>query len=159
MSHTVRVALLSAALWLVLSGYWKPWLLGWGVVSVVLVAWISHRMDVADHESQPLQFNPSRLLAYQLWLLKEIVKSNLDVTREILRPRLAISPTLARVAATQRTEIGRVTFANSITLTPGTVSLKVGRDTIEVHALLRETAQDLAQGEMDRRVSAAESRR
>lgn len=158
MYHTVRVALLLAALWLVLSGYAKPWLLGLGVFSVVIAAWISHRMDVADHETHLLQLGPLQLVGYLGWLLREIVKSNLDVTREVLRPRLAISPTVIRVPATQTTELGRVIFANSITLTPGTVSLDVGADTIEVHALLREAAEALAEGEMDARVSALESR-
>lgn len=158
MYHTIRVALLLAALWLVLSGYTKPWLLGLGAFSVVVAAWISHRMDVADHETHLLQLGPLRLVGYLGWLLREIVKSNLDVTREVLRPRLAISPTVIRVPATQTTELGRVTFANSITLTPGTVSLDVGADTIEVHALLREAAEALAEGEMDARVSALEAR-
>ncbi len=157
MFHTIRVGLLLALLWLVLSGHFDPLLLSLGVVSVCLSAWISHRMDVADHETFMLRFGPG-LVLYWLWLLREIVHSNIDVTRHILRPQLAITPTIRRVPATQGTELGRVIFANSITLTPGTVSLEVERQHILIHAISRDAAAGLAEGDMDRRVTALESK-
>ena len=81
------------------------------------------------------------------------MKANVDVARRILTPGRSISPTMLRVRATQRTDLGRVVFANSITLTPGTVSVDVGEDEILVHALSRDGAEELAGGEMDRRVT------
>jgi multicomponent Na+:H+ antiporter subunit E len=93
---------------------------------------------------------------YWPWLLWEIVKANLEVARLILAPRMAISPTVIKVKASQPDELGQVIYANSITLTPGTVSIDVRDATIEVHAITREMAEGLQTGEMDRRVTQME---
>ena len=84
------------------------------------------------------------------------MKSNLAVARLILTPTLSISPTVIRVTATQQTDLGRVVYANSITLTPGTVSMSLDDDQITVHALTREMAENLQTGEMDHRVTRLE---
>lgn len=144
------------AFWLLLSGHLEPLLVGAGIASTVAVALFVRRMRLLDREGHPVHLAPRALLSYWPWLAKEIVKSAWSVSRLILRPRAAISPTLVRVRASQRTDVGRATFANSITLTPGTISLEVGEDEILVHALTREGAQELAGGDMDRRVTAFE---
>lgn len=140
------------AFWLLLSGYFEPFLLSMGVASAVAVAALGHRMDVVDAEGHPVRFS-WRVLLYWPWLFKEIIKSAWDVARIIVAPRLPISPTLVRVKTTQKTPVGVVTYANSITLTPGTISVEVGRGEILVHALTREAAAGLVEGEMDRRVT------
>src|SRR3546814_8150937 len=112
-------------------------------------------MDVIDKEGHPIQLGFGAL-TYWPWLLLEIVKSNIDVARRILDPALPISPTMIRVKASQKTELGRVIYANSITLTPGTVSVQLADGTIEVHSLTAEGAESLEEGEMDRRVTAME---
>lgn len=89
---------------------------------------------------------------YWLWLDWQIILSNISVARKILSPRLAINPRLITVDAGQKDDLDRVVYANSITLTPGTVSLKIDGDTILVHALDEEFAADLEGGEMRRRV-------
>ncbi len=142
-------------LWLLLSGHFEPLLLGLGAVSVIAVVAIAHRMDVVDHEGHPLHLG-WRALAYWPWLGWEIVKSNLAVAKIILTPSLPISPTMIRVDATQKTELGHVIFANSITLTPGTVAVDLDDTSIGVHALTADGAHALAGGEMDRRVTAME---
>jgi multicomponent Na+:H+ antiporter subunit E len=96
------------------------------------------------------------VVLYLPWLLKEIVASNLTVAKLVLRPKLRVSPCVVRVKATQRGEGARVLFANSITLTPGTISMGTEKDAIIVHALTREIADGLLSGEMDRRVTALE---
>jgi multicomponent Na+:H+ antiporter subunit E len=96
---------------------------------------------------------PLRALLYIPWLILEVVKSNIDVARRILDPRLPISPRVIEVQASQRRDIGRVIYANSITLTPGTVSIDTDGDRITVHALTEEAAAGLLTGEMDRRVT------
>lgn len=138
--------------WLLLSGHYTPLLLGLGVASCAFVAYVAHRMDVADREAHPVHLGP-QAVTYWAWLVLEIVKSNIAVARLILHPRMPISPRLISVKASQHSELGKVIYANSITLTPGTVSLSVQDDMIEVHALTEEAAADLAEGEMDRRVS------
>jgi multicomponent Na+:H+ antiporter subunit E len=141
------------AFWLLLSGHYVPFLVAAGFVCALLVVLFARRMDLVDHEGHPVHLAPRALVTYWPWLVKEIAKSAWSVSKIILDPRLPISPTLIRVKATQKTEVGRTTFANSITLTPGTISLEVGRDEILVHALTRDGARDLAGGEMDRRVT------
>lgn len=141
--------------WLVLSGFFTPFLMTMGAVSALAVVWFAHRMEVIDHEGHPIHLGRSAIL-YWPWLLKEIVKSAWDVTRIIVDPRLPISPTLVRVKTSQKSTVGQVVYANSITLTPGTISVEVEGDEILVHALTRGGAAAVAEGDMDRRVTAFE---
>jgi multicomponent Na+:H+ antiporter subunit E len=145
-----------AVFWLLLSGYFTPFLVAAGIGSAVAVALFARRMDVMDREGMPLHV-ALHALAYFPWLLKEIVKSGWDVTRIILHPALPISPTLVRFKPSQRTAIGLVTHANSITLTPGTLSVDVDADEFLVHALTAAGAAGVVDSEMDRRVAALES--
>jgi len=153
--RAVSLSVVLYVLWLLLSGHYEPLLLVLGAVSCVFVAWIAYRMDVADREGHPIHLT-WRSLVYWPWLFWEIVKANLEVARLILAPRLAISPTVIKVKASQPDELGHVIYANSITLTPGTVSIDVRDATIEVHAITREMAEGLQTGEMDRRVTRME---
>lgn len=138
--------------WLLLSGYFEPFLMAAGAASAIAVVWLAHRMNVIDREGHPIHLG-WRALLYWPWLVKEMVKSAWDVSRIILHPRLPISPEIVRVKPTQKTAVGVVIYANSITLTPGTISVEVGMDEIVVHALTHAGAQGLAEGDMDRRVS------
>ena len=154
--HSISLGLVLFGVWLLLSGFFEPLLLGLGVLSCVIVVLIAHRMDVIDHEGHPIHLG-WRILTYWAWLTVEIVKANLDVARRVLDPKLPIHPVVVRVETTQASELGHVIYANSITLTPGTVSMQVESGEILVHAIAREMAEDLASGEMDRRVTAVES--
>lgn len=138
--------------WLLLSGFFTPFLVAAGMGSAIAVALFARRMAVVDREGFPLDLG-LRSLAYLPWLGKEILKSGWTVTRIILDPRLPISPTLARFRPSQRTAVGLVTHANSITLTPGTLSVEVGAEEFVVHGLTREGAQGCIDSEMDRRVA------
>lgn len=142
-------------LWLVLSGHFELILLTLGGLSVIAVVVIAHRMDVVDREGHPMHLS-WRGMTYWPWLGREIVKANIDVARIIMTPSLPISPVMIRVDATQKSELGHVIFANSITLTPGTVAVDLDAKSIGVHALSAAAAQELAAGEMDRRVTAME---
>ncbi len=155
MVHAISLALVLFALWLLLSSHYVPLLIGLGALSVLLVVTIALRMGVVDREGHPIHLSPKALL-YWPWLAWEIVKSNVDVARRILSPTLPISPTVIRLKASQKSELGKVIYANSITLTPGTVSIDIDGDKIEVHALTREAAQALRTGDMDRRVTRIE---
>ena len=147
---------LTTGLWLALSGHFDPLLLSLGLLSAATVTLVSHRMGVIDAEGQPLELMPG-LLRYAPWLAKEIVRACIDVAWRIVQPSLPIQPTIIRVPANQRTVPGRVSFANSITLTPGTISLDVLEKEIEVHALTAESAADLESGEMGKRVEHLET--
>jgi len=158
LGHAVNLGLVSFALWLLLSGHGGILLVA-GVISCLFVVWIALRMDVVDHEAFPVDIRVYAALLYWAWLVREIIVANLRVTRLILDPKLPITPTIVRLKASQRGVFGQVTYANSITLTPGTVSIDLSDGEIEVHALTREAAAELETGEMDRRVSLLEGKR
>jgi multicomponent Na+:H+ antiporter subunit E len=138
-----------------LSGHFEPLMLFFGVVSCVLVAAMVVRLNVLDPSEKPFWIF-LRLPTYVPWLLKEIVLSNLDVARRIWHPKLPISPRMVLVGASQKTPLGLVIHANSITLTPGTLSIDANDREILVHALARELAAGFEDSEMDRRVASLE---
>jgi multicomponent Na+:H+ antiporter subunit E len=146
------------AFWLLLSGFFTPFLMAVGAAVAVGVTLLARRMAVVDHEGHPFQLS-WRLVGYWPWLFKEISKSAWDVSKIIVNPRLPISPTLVRAPTSQKSTVGVVTYANSITLTPGTISVDVKQGEILVHALTREGADGLLEGEMDRRVTRFEGGR
>ena len=152
MLHAISLGLVLFGLWLLLSGFFTILLLGLGVGSVVAVVWIAHRMDVIDHEGHPIHLT-IRAFLYWPWLLKEIIKANFDIARIIVTRKMPINPTVIRVKATQETELGQVVYANSITLTPGTVTIDIDKDIMGVHALTLGAAEELKSGRMDRRVT------
>lgn len=156
MRHTIYLSLFLAAFWLLISDYNTILILSIGAVSIAFVLYIAHRMDVVDHESQPLHLTIN-LPGFYAWLIKEIICANILVVKHIWLGNKTISPTLATIKANQKTDIGKVIYANSITLTPGTVSVALEDGRIMVHALVRKSIKDLEAGEMDRRVTQLEN--
>ncbi len=152
MKYSILLFLVLLASWLVLSGHYAPLLICLGLFACFLVVWLCRRMDIIDKESVFFHVLPG-LFVYAPWLVWEIVKSNMDVARRILHPSLPISPTVVVVPSPQKSELKRVIYANSITLTPGTLSMRVREHAILVHALSEEGAKTLREGEMERRVS------
>ncbi len=155
MRHTVSAVVLLSALWLLNSGLYKAVILVLGTLSVIFVIRIAHRMDVLDHEAFPLHLT-ARVFPYYGWLLKKIVQANYDVLKLIWSPSAKLSPCVSRVHSSQQTDIGKVIHANSLTLTPGTVTIDIQDDQFLVHALTREAMKEAQSGEMDRRVSEVE---
>lgn len=149
----IAQGLLLLAFWLLLSGHYTTWLIASGAVSAFVVAWLLRLANVSDVEGLPIERVIGGVL-YWPWLVLEIAKSTLSVTRVILDPRLPISPRLVRAPIGPKTPVGIATYANSITLTPGTLSVEVDRQRGEmvVHALTDATASDLLTGAMDHRV-------
>ncbi|MDO8418755.1 MAG: Na+/H+ antiporter subunit E [Rubrivivax sp.] len=158
MVHSISAFLSLYAFWLLLSGYFTPFLMTAGAACALAVVWFSHRMQVLDPEGLPVEQFP-RSVPYWGWLLVEIVKSGWDVSRIIVDPRLPISPTMVRFKPSQQTAVGLVTHANSITLTPGTITVEADAGEFLVHALTRAGASGVVTGEMDARVRAIEGGR
>lgn len=151
-----RLALLGGllVLWLLLSGYFdNPTLIGFGILSVMLTGWLADRAGVLDAEGVPIRIFPG-IVTYMTWLTLEIGKANLAVAREVIRPQLRLSPKMIRVPATQSSDLGRVIFGNSITLTPGTVTVDLQPDTVLVHALTEELADVEGIADMGDKVTA-----
>ena len=157
MMHKAKLALVLACIWVLLSGILSPLLLGFGLASSLAVAWLAARADRRDGEPIPFALPLVRLARYLLWLAWEIVKSNVDVSRRILSPGLPIAPAVRWLPASQRSELGRVVYADSITLTPGTLSIDLRDGWVEVHALNEESLDALERGlDMHDRVSRLE---
>jgi multicomponent Na+:H+ antiporter subunit E len=142
-----------AASWLLWSGLYKPLLLGLGVFSCLLSLYLAKRISYFDRDVFSFHLWP-RLPRYWGWLLKEIVKSSIDVARIVLNPRLPIDPVVVKLDAEPGGPIGQAILGNSITLTPGTVTLDIADNQLTVHCLTRQGADLLLAGEMNRRAAA-----
>ena len=142
-------------LWLLLSGYFKTNLIIFGVISCALVTYISIKLKIYSSHHERIKFN-LRLPLYIPWILKEIIKSNLHVARCILGSINRIQPQIVCSKPSQRTSTGLAVHANSITLTPGTISVDINDNEILVHALTNHTAQGIIDGDIDKRVTKLE---
>ncbi len=151
--RSLVLAVTLMVVWLLWSGHSEPLLVGFGMFSCLLVVLLSRRMGIVDEETVPVQLGLRPFVRYAPWLVSQIVVANVDVARRILSPKMPIEPALIRVKVTQQGDLGRVIYANSITLTPGTVSVDLEGDTITVHALTSEAAESLGNGQMDGRVT------
>jgi len=139
------------AFWLALSGHYTPGLVTAGAVCAILCAFAAMRMRLIDIEGHPVHLL-GRSVTYFPWLIREIAKSAWGVAKIILNPRLPISPTMTILDTSQRTTTGRNIYANSITLTPGTITVGLDGTRLIVHALVKDGADDLEAGGMDARV-------
>lgn len=140
------------AFWLLLSGHFAPLLMGLGAASVALTVYFIKRMDIFDSESFPTQLS-SKMPRYLIYIFAEITKANIDVLQRIIGYKgNQISPKLIKLPTPQKTDLGRVIYANSITLTPGTVCVGLTKDGILVHALSEDAAQDLSTGDMAKEI-------
>ena len=156
--HISGMVITLLTLWLLLSGHYTSLLLSLGALSIILVSFISLRMGLIEYEQPDVLRQTIRSIPYGFWLIKEILKSNIDVCKRILNPKLPISPRIIWIKSTQVDELARVAYANSITLTPGTISIDVeGRD-IEVHALSESGVEGLQTGEMDKYITKVEAK-
>jgi len=149
MSLSARLAVTLLITWLLLSGLFTVQLLLLGALSIALVVWLSIRMRVLKHRGQPLYFKLGALARYWVWLMAEIMRSNIDVCRRVLSPGLPIRPALRAVSATADSELGDVIYANSITLTPGTTAISfTPSGQVLVHALDSDSLDELEAGDM-----------
>ncbi|MGI9482338.1 MAG: Na+/H+ antiporter subunit E [Hyphomicrobiales bacterium] len=155
--RTIGLIIVLFIFWLLLSGHYTVFLISIGLISSVAIALFMRSMRVVDEEAQSFHLL-GRALIYWPWLLLEICKASVGVVRLILNPALPISPTMRTVKASQKSALGVTIFANSITLTPGTISIERDGDSILVHAITREGWEELAEGEMDRRATAFEGK-
>lgn len=143
-----------SAFWLSMSGHFEPLILGLGALSVAISVLLAMRFQILDREGSAY-VRLHGYVAYFPWLMIEIFKSNLTVIQACLKADLDIAPALVKVKTICKSDLAKVTFANSITLTPGTVTIEVEGDKMLVHALYEQSAQPEDFVEMDRRSAAA----
>ena len=152
-SRYVIMAVLLMLAWVLWSGYLKPLLLGLGVFSSILVVYLAFRMGLTDLHFLEGRFL-LRLARFWGWLAREVMRSSLEVTRIVLSPKLPISPTVAEFETRCSLDLDKAILGNAITLTPGTLTIRIADGHFVVHALTEAGARDILSGEMDRRVAA-----
>ena len=143
-------------LWLLMSGHYSILIISLGVLSCAFCVYVAKRAEIIDNEGLPLFFFP-RLFNYLIWLFKEIFVSNLNTAKAIISGK--IEPETFTVKASQLTDVAKVTYANSITLTPGTVTTKIKNNTFEVHALNSDFGDDVRSNVMDQKVQRLEGKK
>ncbi len=151
----LSLALILTALWISMSGHFEGIILALGALSVVLVLWVSQRMGVIDGEGVPIRMLP-RSAPYLSWLFKEIVVTNVEMAKLITSKEIQTQPEVVEFTLHQKSDVSRALLANSITLTPGTVTMEVDDVHMYVHALTKAAAKDLVDGEMRGRVRKVE---
>lgn len=154
MGRGIALGLILAAYWMALSFQTAPLLVAFGVVSVVAVTTVCVRNDVFITDwSVPRLV--SVLFTYLPWLLVQVVIANLKVIRIVCSPDLPIDPQMVEIPSKLKTPTGRAVYGNSITMTPGTVTIGTG-ETYLIHALTSSDAEGLRNGDMHDRVLALE---
>lgn len=146
MKHTVSLGIFLFALWLLLSSHFEPLMVSFGVISVLFTLYMARRMDVVDQESHPVHLT-FRLFKFWFILGHKIFVANIDVTLRVLGLR-PVNPQLIRLKLDQDSDLGKVIYANSITLTPGSASIHIENDELFVHTISREGAEELLRGDM-----------
>lgn len=139
MRYIPGLALALTGFWFALSGETSTFFLVVAALSVWFALWVSARLRVLDRDASPYH-RLVQLLLYAGWLVWQIIKANVEVIARVLGPRHAIDPAMVQLKAPARTDLGKALFANSITLTPGTVTVDVTGADVSVHALVRENA-------------------
>ncbi len=152
------LACILALFWILLSGHTSILLLTLGLVSVILVIWMVSRMDCNDKAPVRMLFT-IEMISYFGWLIWQVILSNIDVVRRIWDPSLSINPACRKIKVNINDSLIKTIYANSITLTPGTVTTEVGEDYFIVHALNAEGLDELEKGEMERLLSRLEQRK
>jgi len=150
-------------LFIILTAFWglnspndSLLLIVMGLMSVLLVVYLTLRMRLLDKESFPLHLM-IRILPFYLWLTKEIFIGSLYVLKQILFHASRLEPRVVTFALPFKQALTQVIFANSVTLVPGTLSMKLEDGQLTVHALTAELAESLLEGELTRRVARLES--
>jgi len=146
--------------WLILSGHFNLKYILTGVASVSLITWLDNDLfsSIFDHEEMADISGPPAVLKflhfvrYMPWLLYQVVKANFQVAKIVLNPRMPIDPSIIRFNVRTKRKVAQVILANSITLTPGTVTISLDDGSYTVHTLVPELAQGLVEATMQNKV-------
>jgi len=155
-NHLLKIFILIFIFWFLLSGMTNLLMIMLGLFSSFLVVWIINKMDLIDHEVSFHNFNIGKLIIYFFWLLREIIVSNLKVCLYIVTPNKKINPEIIKIKSSQNSEFANVLYANSITLTPGTVTINVDKNDFTVHTLDTQFKESLEKNIMDKKILSTE---
>jgi multicomponent Na+:H+ antiporter subunit E len=139
--------------WIFMSGLFDPWHFGLGLASCALVSYMSHDLLFPDFNTRVKAVEIRRFIQYLPWLLYQIYLANIYVVKLALSPRMSdkIYPHVVKFKTRLKQDLSQVVFADSITLTPGTITVLLEDDTFYVHAIDTGVAESLP-GDMEARV-------
>lgn len=152
----VQLTIILFGFWLVISGSIDPMGLAVGLVLSALIALGANRLLWAKEDAPVLSVGQAvRFVLYMGYLVKEIIWANIYVAEKVLDPRLPIDPIMVEHTSTLERPVSRTALANSITLTPGTLTVDVDGPVFTVHCLGREFADTIATRELEHKVARA----
>jgi multicomponent Na+:H+ antiporter subunit E len=138
--------------WIVFSGKFDAFHFGLGILSCAVVALVSHGLLFSNIGADRKLAMTGRFLLYLPWLIYQVILANLHVAKLVLSPG-GIHPRVVEIKTKLKSDLSMVTFANSITLTPGTITMDIADGTFYVHAISQKVADDLLSGDMENRVA------
>lgn len=139
--------------WIFISGQLDWWHLSWGVLCCALVSYISHDLLFQDIRSKGKIREATNFAKYVPWLLCQIIRANIYIAYLALHPKMPklIDPHIIRFKTKLKKDLAVVTFGNSITLTPGTITVLIKDSYFYVHAIDKIVARALP-GDMENRI-------
>lgn len=146
MLRYLALAIVLAGLWVLLSGHFSALLLTFGAVSVAISVWLTHHLHPVDDVSHPFE-HLFKLLGFWIKLGGKIFHANIDVCARILGFK-PVTPHIVQINIEKMNELEKVTYANAITLTPGSASLHIQNNALWVHTISKEGAQAILDDEI-----------
>ena len=144
------------AFWILLSGEFTFILITSGVVASLITAYLSHDIFIGKADLKTETGRVFKFIVYIPWLLWEIILANVEIAYLVLNPKPLVDPQIVRFKNDLKTDLGIVTLAHSITLTPGTVTVDANREEFVIHAIWQKSAEGIISGEMQRKVKKIE---
>lgn len=144
------------AFWILLSGEFTFILITSGVVASLITAYLSHDIFIGKADLKTETGRVFKFIVYIPWLLWEIILANVEIAYLVLSPKPLVDPQIVRFKNDLKTDLGIVTLAHSITLTPGTVTVDANREEFVIHAIWQKSAEGIISGEMQRKVKKIE---
>ena len=142
--------------WILLSGEFTFILITSGVVASLITAYLSHDIFVGKADLKTETGRVFKFIVYIPWLLWEIILANVEIAYLVLNPKPLVDPQIVRFKNDLKTDLGIVTLAHSITLTPGTVTVEANREEFVIHAIWQKSADGIIGGEMQQKVKKIE---
>ena len=148
------------AFWLILSGHYQAKYIIIGAAAAAVVTWFTndlfhsalHRGEFREIRTRLILLQLWRFIAYLPWLLSRIIMANVQVAYLVLHPKMPIDPGLLVFRTRMKKGISQVTLANSITLTPGTITVSMEDGQYVIHTLKRPLAGELEDATMQNKV-------
>ena len=142
-------------LWVSLSGYFNLLQLSFGILSTCLVVWLTIHLKLLTSDGSRLKVLP-RYPLYLFWLAREVVLSNISLAKIILAPKILLHRQIIYTKTYQSSDLAKTLYANSVTLTPGTLTIDIAEEGFLVHSLAKAFTDDIRSNKMNLRVAKLE---